>query len=189
MAKAKKEPNTELVARAANTMQIATELQAIITAIVEAGGECDSEQLAALQGWNAALEVKAENIGHVNLRLTLDAEYYKAVEEAAKAKRKAIEAGQDRLKKYLRDCLVMADKKSFKGDLFTFSVVDGRASVNIHDENKLPCDLCRVVEVIKPDSKAILERLQAGETVSGASLEYGDKYLMIRKVGAKNDGE
>lgn len=188
MAKAKKEPNTELATRAANTMQIATDLQAIITAIVEAGGECDSEQLAALQGWNAALEVKAENIGHVDLRLEMDCEYYKAVEEAARAKREAIEKAQEKLRKYLRDCPVTAGKckdEPFRGQLFTFSVNKGKASVNFSDKNKLPSDLCEIEEIIKPKTSEILTRLQAGEEINGAQLIFGEKYLTIRKAGTK----
>ena len=184
---AKKEVNTELVAKAESCFQIANEIQNAITAIVEAGGECDDNTLETLQEWQAKLEVKAENIGHVAMRLSLDCEYYKAVEEAARAKRKAIELAEYRLKKYLRDCMISADQKSLKGTLFTFTVSDGRASANISDENKLPSDLVEIVEVVKPKKKEILERLEAlpkGEQeIPGAQLVYGEKYLAIRKAG------
>ena len=107
---AKKEKTTEqkaneaaLVARAESAILIAVELQDIVRGIVENGGECDDAMMAELNAWTAKFEVKAENIGHVDTRLSFDVEYYKAIEAAAKGKRVAIENTQKRLKKYLKD--------------------------------------------------------------------------------------
>ena len=91
---AKKEVNKELEIRAANTLQIASELQNIVTGIIENNGECDDSTMKALAEWQAALEVKAENIGHVKARMDADVEYYKIIEESARARRKAIESAQ-----------------------------------------------------------------------------------------------
>ena len=190
MAKAKKEaPNTAMLT---STIGIAAELQDIVARIESAGGECDDETLAALQSWSAALEVKAESIAHVKLRLKADAGYWQQYEDAARAMRKSKEAVVKRLTEYLARCMAMAGVKSIKKDdgLFSISLVAGRASCQITDEKKLPFDLVEVVELIKPKKKEIQERLEAGDQVPGAMLEYGNDYVMIRaKSSKKPEGE
>jgi len=112
MAKAKKEPvNTAMVTSA---IGIAAELQDIVARIESAGGECDDETLAALQSWSAALEVKAESIAHVKLRLEADAEYWQKYEDAARAMRKSKEAAVKRLTEYLARCMSVAGVKSIR---------------------------------------------------------------------------
>ena len=185
MAKTKKEPvNTAMVTSA---IGIAAELQDIVARIESAGGECDDETLAALQSWSAALEVKAESIAHVKLRLEADAGYWQQYEDAARAMRKSKEAAVKRLTEYLARCMSVAGVKSIKKDdgLFSISLVAGRASCQITDEKKLPFDLVEVVELIKPRKKEIQERLEAGDQVPGAMLEYGNDYVMIRAKSRK----
>ena len=190
MAKTKKEPaNTAMLT---STIGIAAELQDIVARIESAGGECDDETLAALQSWSAALEVKAESIAHVKLRLEVDAGYWQQYEDAARAMRKSKEAAVKRLTEYLARCMSVAGVKSIKKDdgLFSISLVAGRASCQITDEKKLPFDLVEVVELIKPKKKEIQERLEAGDQVPGAMLEYGNDYVMIRaKSSKKPEGE
>jgi len=190
MAKAKKEaPNTAMVTSA---IGIAAELQQIVAGLEANGGECDDETLAALRSWSAALEVKAESIAHVKLRLEADAGYWQQYEDAARAMRKSKEAAVKRLTEYLARCMAMAGVKSIKKDdgLFSISLVAGRASCQITDEKKLPFDMVDVVELIKPRKKAIQERLEAGDQVPGAMLEYGNDYVMIRaKSSKKPEGE
>ena len=190
MAKAKKEaPNTAMLT---STIGIAAELQDIVARIESAGGECDDETLAALQSWSAALEVKAESIAHVKLRLEADAGYWQQYEDAARAMRKSKEAVVKRLTEYLARCMAMAGVKSIKKDdgLFSISLVAGRASCQITAEKKLPFDMVDVVELIKPRKKEIQERLEAGDQVPGAMLEYGNDYVMIRaKSSKKPEGE
>ena len=189
MAKAKKEaPNTAMLT---STIGIAAELQDIVARIESAGGECDDETLAALQSWSAALEVKAESIAHVKLRLEVDAGYWQQYEDAARAMRKSKEAAVKRLTEYLARCMAMAGVKSIKKDgLFSISLVAGRASCQITDEKKLPFDLVEVVELIKPKKKEIQEALEAGREIPGAALEYGNEYVMIRaKSSKKTEGE
>ena len=189
MAKAKKEaPNTAMLT---STIGIAAELQDIVARIESAGGECDDETLAALQSWSAALEVKAESIAHVKLRLEVDAGYWQQYEDAARAMRKSKEAAVKRLTEYLARCMSLAGVKSIKDDgLFSISLVAGRASCQITDEKKLPFDLVEVVELIKPKKKEIQEALEAGREIPGAALEYGNEYVMIRaKSSKKPEGE
>jgi hypothetical protein len=182
----KKEIDTALVARANNAMTIAHELRAVVERIIEAGGECDESTFAELQSWQAALEIKAENIGHVKTRLDGEVEYYKAVEDAARARRKAVESAQERLKKYLRDAMITADRRSIKGELFTFSVQDGRERVEIIDPGSLPANMVRIVEEIKPIADNIKAALKAGADVPGAQIVIGEAFLTIRSAGKNN---
>lgn len=180
MAKKKTDETTEN--RALSTLQIADELRNLTDAIIEAGGEVTDEQFAALTGWKAALEVKAQNIALLFEQKAADAAFLKAVEDRAKARRKAIENACDRVREYLAAAMSTSGTKSIKADgLFSISLVDGRASVHIDDANKLPIgELADIVETIKPRTDEIKRRLEAGETVPGAHLEYGRQYVTIR---------
>ncbi|MDD2999468.1 MAG: siphovirus Gp157 family protein [Candidatus Riflebacteria bacterium] len=187
MAKTTKD-NSALIAQAESAISIATELKTIIDEIVENGGECGDETLKKLQEWQGALEYKAENIGFAKLELEAAAAKYKAIEEIAKARRQARESAIERIKKYLVGCMKTADVKSIKkiDGLFSFSLVEGRIKTVIEDEQKLPYDYVDIVEVVKPKTDAIKSALEAGQEVSGAHLERGEDYVMIRggKVNA-----
>lgn len=182
----KKEVSTEIAVKAASAMTIASEILGIVGQIIENGGECSDETLVMLQGWQAALEIKANNIGLVKARLESDIEYYKVIEESARARRKTTENTIDRLKSYLKDCMKTADMKSIKGDLFSFSVVEGRIKTVVENPNALPFDYVNVVEVIQPKTDAIKTALEAGQEVPGAHLERGEDYVMIRS-GSKGE--
>lgn len=178
----KKSENPETTERAMSAIEIAGELRTITDAIIEAGGECNDETLAALQNWQAQLEVKAENIGLVKERIEAEIEYFRKIEEAARARRKARENTIDRLRKYLAGAMQLANTKSIKRNdgLFSISLVDGRESVEIDDQNKIPMDLCEIVEVVKPLKDKIQERIAAGQEVPGAHIERGEPYVTIR---------
>jgi len=189
MAKAKKEISTEIVVKATSAITIASEILGIVGQIIENGGECSDETLAMLHGWQAALEVKANNIGLVKARLESDIEYYKLIEESARARRKTTENTIDRLKNYLRDCMKTADIKSIKGDLFSFALVEGRIKTVVENKNSLPFDYVDVVEVIQPKTDAIKAALENGKEVPGAHLERSEDYVMIRAAGSSSKGE
>jgi hypothetical protein len=180
MAKRKENPEAEV--KALSAIEIATELRTITDSIIEAGGECSDDVFQQLENWQVLLEVKAENIGLVKERIEAEIEYFKRIEEAARARRKARENTIDRLRKYLAGAMQMAGVKSIKRNdgLFSISLVDGREAVEIDDQNKIPMDLCEIVEVVKPLKDKIQERIAAGQQVPGAHIERGEPYVMIR---------
>lgn len=183
MAKKKVSPDEKLLAKANSAFEIAGEVQSIVDRIIENGGECDDETLAMLNAWKGAIEIKGNNIAMVVARMEADAEYFKAIEEAAKARRKAREKAKDKLKQYLARCMMATDTKQIKRDdsLFTISLCDGKASVSVENVDKLPIDMVEVIEVVKPKTNEIKEALESGKKINGASLEYGEAYIMIRK--------
>ena len=178
MAKKKDVPNPVTV----TAFQIASELEAIKNKIMLADGELADGDFEALQKWEAAIETKAENIGHVKEQLDRLAEYFKAVEDKAKERRKSIETSVSRLKKYLLACMTTAGIKSLKKEdgLFSVTVCNGRSSVVIDSQDKLPVEMVDIIEVVKPRTDQIKEALETGKEVDGAHLEYGENYLMIR---------
>jgi hypothetical protein len=184
MSKTAKKADVSLVTTA---IGIASELRQIVEQLEANGGECDDATFAALQGWQAALEVKAENIAHVKLRLESEAAYWQQYEDAARAMRKSKEAAVKRLTDYLARCMSTAGVKSIKRDdgLFSISLQQGRASCVVFNEKKLPFELVDVVELIKPRTAEIKKRLEAGEEVPGATLEYGADYVTIRAASSK----
>ena len=181
-AEAEKKKADALALSANSAFVIAQELENIVNSIVEADGECNDETFNELQQWKAALEIKGHNICMVKARLEHEAEYFEAVEKAAKARRKARESAVARLKKYLADAMAISGTKSIKSNdgLFSVSLVAGRAKAVVTDENKLPFELTEVVELVKPKTKEIKEALEKGQTIPGAELEYGADYITIR---------
>ena len=162
--------------------QMCVELQTIQEKILEQHGELQEGDLEALQSWNASVEAKAENVALFREHNKSRIAYFRAIEDAAAARRKACEATDKSISRYLASCMSAAGVKKVKRDdgLFTISLVAGRASVRIENEDKLPLDLVEVVTVSKPNTKEIKSRLEAGEEIPGATLEYGDDYIMIR---------
>lgn len=162
--------------------EISEELKSIITKIITADGECDDITYAELQKWQASLEIKAESIAHVKLRLEADSGYFKELEEAARARRKTCEWTIRRLTEYLMRAMVETNTKQIKKNdgLFTISLVDGRISTRIEDPNKLPLDLIEEVMIIRPKTDCIEFRLKTGEQIPGAHLEKGEPYITIR---------
>jgi hypothetical protein len=180
MAKKKTDDMTEQ--RAITTMEIASELRAVTEQIIEAGGEITELQVALLQEWHAALETKGQNIAHLLQKMSNDAAYYQSVEDIAKARRKAIEGADKRLREYLAAAMQQADVKSIKADgIFSITLCDGRPSVQIEDPAKLEIGrYADYVETIKPRSDEIKKAILDGEDVPGARVEYGRPYLLIR---------
>lgn len=179
---AKKKTDEGAEARAMTTMQIADELRTLADQIIEAGGEITETQFLKLKEWNLRLEEKAQNIALLFERKAADASFLKVIEDKARAQRKAIENGCDRLREYLAAAMQQAGVKSIKCDgLFSVSLVDGRQSVQIDDAGKLEIGrFAKIVEQIQPDKDAIKAALDAGEEVPGAHVEIGRPYLMIR---------
>lgn len=178
---ARKKTDEAAEQKALTTMEIAAELRAVTEAIIEAGGEISEGQFMALKEWQAALETKAQNIAHVLERMSADASYFKAIEEKARQRRKAIEGADQRLREYLAAAMAESGTKSIKAEgLFSITLCDGRASVQIDDAGKLEIGrFAKIVESIQPDKDAIKAAIDNGEDVPGAHVEYGRPYLRI----------
>lgn len=189
---AKTTKKTEIDPKAIATIIVAKEIEALRLELIEAGGEIDDETLKKKLDLDMSFEEKMHSICLVHNHMDADIEAIKRLEDAARARRKAYEASQARLKKYQRDCMMIADVKSLKTPLFSMSLVSGRSRCVINDEKKLPFDLVSIVELVKPKTDEIKKILESGAEIPGATLEYGEDYIMIRTAGSKqgdNDNE
>jgi hypothetical protein len=65
----------------------------------------------------------------------------------------------------------------------------GRQEVRITDETKLPLDVVEVVMVSKANKAEIGRRIEAGQDVPGAALEYGRPYVRILGGRTQNNEE
>lgn len=174
--------NTELEQKALTAFDIAKELRTVTAKIIDADGVLEEGDFEALNKWQASLEIKAENIGHVKERIDAEAALYKAYEEKAKVRRKACEAAGENLRKYLASCMVAAGVKSIKktDGLFTISLCDGRESVVVDDVKALPLDCVEERVVLDAKKDVIKAKLAAGEAVDGAHIETSAPYVVIR---------
>jgi len=150
MAKAKKEENAVVVP--ASLFQICAELQAIKAKLETSEGELEDGDFEALQKWEAAIEVKAENVCFFLEKLKSSADYFDAIEKQAYARKKAMQNTFDRMKKYLKNCMIAAGVEKIKKEdgLFSARIQTGKTSVQIDDQNLLPFEYAPVVEVVTP---------------------------------------
>lgn len=183
MAKAKTGDDNALTIRANTALAIASEVKAIYDTVIVNDGEITEEQYEALKQWQAALEVKAENIAHVSAKFDADEEYYRKLEEIVKAKRKSCENARERLRKYLALCMKEANIKNIKkkeGGIYSISLVEGRLKAVIDDMGVLPLNYCTTRVEYDPDNARIKSALEDGREIPGAHLERGEHYITIR---------
>ena len=83
-------------------------------------------------------------------------------------RRKAIEAGVERLKDYVLGCFRRAGLQKLKGPRFTVWLQESE-SVSVFNEELLPEDFVRVKR--EPDKGSIKDAIKAGQDVPGAALE------------------
>lgn len=184
---AKKKEQTAGIIVSPTLFEIANELKTVIDTIVENGGEVTEESMASLQEWREKLEEKAEKVAIAKVILDSECAKFKAIEEAARSRRKSREAAVAGIKDYLcRSMIATQTTRIKKNDgLFTISLSEGRTTVSIDDKNALPYELTEIVEDVRPKMDEIKRRLEAGEIVPGASLRTGDPYVTIRGGIAK----
>jgi len=165
----------------ATLFQICDELQTIKRKLEDADGELQEGDFEALQRWEAALEVKAENVCFFLEKLKSSADYFDAIEKRAYARKQAVKGAFERMKKYLKDSMIAANVLKIKREdgLFSIRIQDGKTSTHIDDQNLLPLEYVQIVEVVNPDKAAIKKALDAGKTVPGAHIETGEPFIVI----------
>lgn len=103
-------------------------------------------------------------------------------EEAKKLneRAKALEASNDRIKKYIVDSMNTIEKKKLNAGLHTLTVRAGVQSVEIEDEEALPMDFYEYVTSKKIDKNHIKNELKLGKEIAGAKLVTGKQTLLIK---------
>lgn len=141
-------------------------------------GEVTNDFGAALAAIQDGIEVKAENCAAVLQSLKADAAAIEEEEKRLRARRKAIEANHERLRTYVRDCMVQAGVTKLKSPRFSLTVQAGRQKVQVDDVAALPGEYLAVK--VEPKKDEIAAALKAGTEVPGASLVTGEAVLVVR---------
>ena len=151
-----------------------------VMAMVEAGELDQSEVADTLEALDVEVKDKAASVAHYMLNLNpmidgLDAEIKRLQERKA-----AIKNRQDGLKDYLRFNMEKCDLTKIECDLFTITKRKPSKVAVIDDENEIPMAyFTEVTASLKPDKKALLKDLKAGD-VTGAHLEDGKASILIK---------
>jgi hypothetical protein len=177
MAKAKKAEQIT----APTTLEICQELAAIRDKLEEQGGELLPGDLEALQQWQASREVKVQNCALLIDQIDAEIGHFNGLGERIKARVKLIETTKARVKQLILAMMSADGTTKIKAEgVFTVSVCAGRSRVVIDNEGALEIGkYADMIEIVKPCTDAIKSALEAGETVPGAHLEYGESYLRI----------
>lgn len=140
--------------------------------------ELDEQTIAdTLEGLAGDLEVKATNVAMFARNLETTAAQIKEAEGQMAARRKAIEARADGLRRYLLACMQQTGIQKIESPYFRLAVRDNPAAVDVFDAKQLPAEFMRQPEPPPPapDKSAIKEALKAGRDVPGARLTQGQR--------------
>lgn len=121
-------------------------------------------------GLDEEIEAKAENYAKLIRNLEADKKVYKDEEERFKKKKESTDKKIERLKRDLQASMEITGKTKIKGELFTLSVQNSKASVVV-DEKALLKKYWTKKVTESPNKKKLYELLSAGEKIKGATLQ------------------
>jgi hypothetical protein len=148
--------------------------------IDEETGEVQSEFSAALDSIGGAIDDKVEGCVKVIRHLDADMEMLRAEEVRLAKRRKSIEGSKDRLRKYVRENMQLAQRDKIKTALFTIFLSAAKQKVVIDDEDAVPNEYRAEAKRPPPDKAALLAALVSGKVVAGAHAELGEQTLTIK---------
>lgn len=121
-------------------------------------------------GLDEEIEAKAENYAKLIRNLEADKQIYKEEEQRFKEKKEKTDKKIERLKRDLQASMEITGKTKIKGELFTLSIQNTKASVVV-DEAKLPEKYWTKKVTEAPNKKELYDLLKAGEEIEGATLQ------------------
>lgn len=136
--------------------------------------DLDEQTVAdTLEGLQGTLEVKATNVAMFVRNLDASAEAIRQAEADMAARRKAIQARAERVRRYLLENMERAGITKIECPHFALSVRKNPPSVAIVSEADIPPEFLRTPPppAPTPDKKAIADAIKAGRDVPGATLQ------------------
>lgn len=178
------EPITTIpaVAKPRPLYDIASEIVAVIDALLEAEGDDQEAALARLDGLEMALAEKALNCVHVIKTLDGEIAFAKDEEAGMKRWRAARENAKERLRSYLAQAMDATGVKSIKQPGMNLILMPGKAKAPKIDADKLP-DAYVTLELVEkrvPIAEKITEALARGEQIPGVTVETPKPFITIR---------
>ena len=160
------------------------EVRAKLDRVAENEGELTPEDETELDALFDGFADKLARCMEVARELELEAEALdaesKRIGERAYAKSKECQ----RLKDYVRRCLLLSGQRKIEAGTFVLSLRKGRTSVcgaqEALERGELPSDYVRTVVRTTPDKKAIGDALKQGREVPGCSLVVGPETLGVK---------
>jgi len=163
-----------------NLYEISNQLAIINDELISNEGEISDLLERRLDDCGLAFNHKVEGI----VRWTRNIEGKEAALDAEIArlqKRKKVAGNlKERLKSYMMQCMVIADKTKVEFDLCTVAIQKNPPSCDIVDPEAVPEKYITIKEVKVIDKKSILDDLKAGAKVEGAVLVKDKCHLRIR---------
>jgi hypothetical protein len=133
-----------------------------------------------LDGMEGLFNDKAISVVHVIVNSDGDIAALESEINRLSARKKHIQAAQDRLREYLRYNMEATGINKITSPLFTITLAAGRDVACVSDESALPDDFVRVKTTIAPDKVAILAALKDGVDVPGAHIEKSKTSVRIK---------
>jgi len=136
--------------------------------LIDSDGEITEEIASSL----AKIAEKVDGSVFVLERFEKIADHYAEKAQKMAAIATAARKANDRLKDYIKGAMELMGSTELEGDDFRFKITKAPPKVIVKDEGSIP-EQYMVTKVLKsPDKKAITKAIEAGQTVSGAELEY-----------------
>lgn len=139
------------------------ELVTVNNTITEAEGELTPDLEADLDRLNLEIAVKAITIGKWILNLGADELAIKNEIDRMKNKKRVAENLRERLKKYVRDCMIATGRKKIETPTLRVTVQKSNPSVEIENEEAVPARFKTVETVVKIDKKELLKEFKTLE--------------------------
>lgn len=147
-------------------------------------GEFDEEVIkGTLEGVEGEIEAKLDSYGVIVNELLNDIENIDKELKRLTAKKKTLTGSVDYLKKNVRETMERIDKKTIKGDRFTWSVQKngGKRPVIMKEGYNILAIPERFQDwTVKPDREQIREALENGEELEFATLGERGESLRLR---------
>jgi len=164
----------------ASLYDLTDELKALISHLIENGGEITDEMEERFDALLDMEEEKTEGYIQVIRDLEASAEAVKAEEDRLKKRRRALQNSADRLKDRLAWAMEQRDQEVRETDLGKVRLQQAsRRSLNVQvDAEALPDRFTRVS--VKPDKREIRAALEEGNAVAEEVAELKEPSLYVR---------
>ena len=128
--------------------------------------------IKALDELRAPLEAKAVHVAMVARNLEATAEEIRAAVADMERRSAAMEARAERVRAYLRDCMIRAGISRIESAHLVLSVRDNPPAVVVDDASLIPAQYMRTPEPPppEPDKRAIAAALRDGADIPGVHL-------------------
>lgn len=133
-----------------------------------------------LESMEGDIKSKALSLADWSLDLDGNIEKLDAAIERLEAKKKQIKTRKESLIEYLRMNMEATGINKIQCPLFTITLVAGRESVAISDQDSIPDEFLNVKTTMTPDKAEIAKAIKDGKEVPGAFMQKGQSSIRIK---------